>query len=100
MDTPGLLIPYAVACTTIPKAPDPSSFPLESTQKELLTPNKLFLASQKKVPCSIFTKLKIFSWKFPFQVILKLLEINVYVVIVVGSDHLNHLDLTLVRRLL
>lgn len=100
METPGLLIPYAVACTTIPKAPDPSSFPLERTQKELVTPNKLFLASQKKVPGPIFTKLEIFSWKFPFQIILKLLEINVYVVIVVGSDRLNHLDLTLVHRLL
>lgn len=47
-------MPYAVACTTIPKAPDPSSFPLESTQNKFVTPNKLYIASLKKVPGDLY----------------------------------------------
>lgn len=47
-------------------------------------------------PGVIHTQLQVLPGKLPFLIIFKVLEVDVDVIIVIGSDHLDHLKLRLI----
>lgn len=51
-------------------------------------------------PDSIHTQFQVLPGKLPFRVVLKVLEVYVDVIIVIGSDRLDHLELGLILRFL
>lgn len=52
------------------------------------------------MPSMIRTQFQILPGKLPFLVVLKVLEVDVDVIVVIGSNHLDHLKLRLILGLL
>lgn len=61
-------------------------------------PLHLSASSCTKVSLLMRTQLQVLSGELPFRVVLKVFEVNVNVIVVIWSHHLNHLKLRLILR--